>query len=482
MGKTRANFHASSFKGKEALAAGLFFFAAIGWLQSASPQHEGNVVPPNFILIFVDDQGYRDVGCYGSPTIKTPHLDQMAAEGTRFTDFYSLAPVCSASRAALLTGCYPIRTGITGVLFPRHQEGLNPAETTIAEVLKTEGYATACVGKWHLGHHPPFLPTNHGFDSFYGLPYSNDMDPVKGKSRDLDRAWRERDAAPWNVPLMRDEVIVERPAQQETLTQRYTKEAIHFIRSNADSPFFLYLPHTMPHIPLYVSKSFYNPDPRKAYAATIAEIDWSAGEIVKTVKELGLDKKTLIVYTSDNGPWLGKKHHGGSALPLRGGKFSTYEGGMRVPCIMRWPGKIPAGRVCAEVGASFDLLPTFARLAGASLPKNLVLDGKDISALLLGEEESPHDFFYYYRGRRLQAVRQGPWKLNLKRLQKQSHDSKVFAPDGLHHLPSDISEEEDLSTDHPSVVKALAKAAVAFDRKLKAEARPAGRLENLYND
>lgn len=479
MGRTMASSHALSFERRAALAAGLLFFAALGWLRSASPQDKENVAPPNFILIFADDQGYQDVGCYGSPTIKTPHLDRMADEGTRFTDFYSLAPICSASRAALLTGCYPIRTGITGVLFPRHQVGLNPAETTIAEVLRGEGYATACVGKWHLGHHPPFLPTNHGFDSFYGLPYSNDMDPVKGKSRDLDRAWREKDTTPWKVPLMRDEVIVERPAQQETLTQRYTEEAVRFIRSNADSPFFLYLPHTMPHIPLYVSQSFYNPDPRQAYAATIAEIDWSVGEIIKTVKDLGLDEKTLIVYTSDNGPWLGKKHHGGSALPLRGGKFGTYEGGMRVPCIMRWPGKIPAGRVCAAMGAAFDLLPTFARLAGASLPKNLVIDGKDISSLLFGGEESPHDFFYYYSGQRLQAVRRGPWKLNLKRLRKQSDVPKTFAPAGLYHLPSDIGEEKNVLADHPLVVKALIKAALAFDRRLKAEARPVGRLENL---
>ncbi len=452
-----------------ALAACFLLSGAIGWAGER---------PPNFILIFVDDQGYQDLGCYGSPTIQTPHLDRMASEGTKFTDFYSLAPICSASRAALLTGCYPLRVGITGVLFPRHQVGLNPAETTIAEILKTKGYATACVGKWHLGHHPPFLPINHGFDSFYGLPYSNDMDPVKGKNRNLDRVWQEKDAAPWNVPLMRNEVIVERPVRQATLTRRYTEEAVQFIQSHANSPFFLYLPHTMPHIPLYVSESFYNSDPYKAYAATIAEIDWSVGEILKAVKRFNLDEETLVVYTSDNGPWLGKKHHGGSALPLRGGKFSTYEGGMRVPCIIRWPGKVPAGRVCGEVGAAFDLLPTFARLAGAVLPKDLVIDGKDISGLLLGGKASLRDF-YYYSGQRLQAVRRGPWKLNLERARKRRNQPEAVTSASLYHLPSDIGEKENVAAAHPALVRTLTAAATAFDRRLKSEARPVGDLETF---
>ncbi|MBT5706564.1 MAG: sulfatase, partial [Verrucomicrobia bacterium] len=374
---------------------------------------------PNFIVIFIDDQGYQDLGCYGSPNIKTPNIDRMASEGTRFTDFYSLAPICSASRAALLTGCYPARVGVTGVLFPRHRIGLNPSEMTIAKLLKKRNYSTACIGKWHLGHHPEFLPTSHGFDQFYGLPYSNDMDPVQGESRDRDRAWREKDVTPWNVPLMRDTVIVERPAKQDTLTKRYTEEATQFIRDNAESPFFLYLPHTMPHIPLFVSDDFYDPDPHKAYAATIAEIDWSVGEILKTVKRLGIDDKTLIVYTSDNGPWLGMKHHGGSALPLRDGKFSTFEGGMRVPCIVRWPGKVPAGRVSSEIGASFDFLPTFAHFAGLELREEHVIDGKNIAGLLTGTENSPHEEFFYYRGENVQAVRRGPWKLNLGRVQKR---------------------------------------------------------------
>ena len=435
--------------------------------------------PPNFVLIFIDDQGYQDLGCYGSPRVKTPNLDRMAKEGTRFTDFYALAPICSASRAALLTGCYPARVGITGVLFPRHRIGLNPEEKTIARLLKTKDYATACIGKWHLGHHPEFLPTNHGFDRFYGVPYSNDMDPVAGKSRDRDRAWRERDVTPWNVPLMRDEVIVERPAQQETLTKRYTEEAVQFIKSNSERPFFLYLPHTMPHIPLFVSEPFYDPDPHKAYAATIAEIDWSVGEILKALKEQGIDEETLVVYTSDNGPWLGMKHHGGSALPLRDGKFSTYEGGMRVPCIMRWPGKVPAARVSDEVGASFDLLPTFAHLAGVDLPRDRVIDGQDISGLILGRSGSPHDYFYYYKGQNVQAVRKGPWKLNLGRVQKRRNRPDQVFPASLHFLPEDIGEASNVIEQNSELAEKLRLAALEFDQSLKAERRNPGSLDPL---
>ena len=423
---------------------------------------------PNFVLVFVDDQGYRDLGCYGHPELETPHIDRLAREGTRFTDFYSLAPICSASRAALLTGRYPVRTGITGVLFPRHDIGLNPEETTIAEVLRNRGYATTCIGKWHLGHLPPFLPTRQGFDSYYGLPYSNDMDPVKGMDRNRDRLWIDHSEYPWNVPLMRDAVIVERPAIQATLTRRYTREAVRFIRENRQGPFFLYLPHTMPHIPLYVSEDFRDPDPRNAYLATIREIDWSVGEILRALDECGIAGDTLVAYTSDNGPWLGMKHHGGSALPLRNGKFSTFEGGMRVPCLMRWPGRIPAGRTSSEVAATFDFLPTFAALAGARPPADL--DGKDISAVIRGEGESPHEHFAYYRGNNLQAIRRGPWKLHLER---GSGEKKV--PPALYHLGRDIGESTDLSAGHPDLVRSLAEAARTLDRNLKARAGQPGK-------
>lgn len=434
---------------------------------------------PNLVLIFADDQGYQDIGCFGSPNIKTPNLDRMAKQGMKFTDFYVAAPICSASRAALMTGSYCQRVGITGVYFPNSKNGLNPKEITIAEILKSQGYATACIGKWHLGHHPKFLPTNHGFDSYFGIPYSNDMDGVKGKDRNLDRAWREVDHSPWNVPLMRDTRIIERPADQKTLTKRYTQEAIKFITQNKDKRFFLYLPHTMPHIPLFVSKDFYVDDPRKAYKATIEEIDWSVGQIFATLAKLKLDDNTLVVYTSDNGPWLSKKHHGGSAKPLRDGKFSTYEGGMRVPCIMRWPGKIPAGTVCSELAATIDILPTFAKLAGGKAPTDRVIDGKDISQLMFKPgSKTPHEAYYFYRGNNLQAVRSGKWKLNLPRGRRKGKKNQAQQkPAGqLHDLSTDIGEKKDVAKEHADIVEKLTAKAKQFDAALKQNKRPAGSL------
>ena len=420
---------------------------------------------PNFIIIFTDDQGYQDVGCFGSPNINTTNLDRMAAEGMKFTDFYVAASVCSPSRAALLTGCYPPRVGITKVLFPRDSIGLNSDEVTIADVLKTRGYATACVGKWHLGHLPQFLPTSNGFDSYFGIPYSNDMDGVKGKNRNLDRAWQEKDYSPWNVPLMRNEDIVERPAVQTTLIERYTQEAVRFIHKNKKRPFFLYLPHTMPHIPLFVSDDFFVEDAHKAYKATIEQIDSSVGRVLEALKRAGVDKNTLVIFTSDNGPWLGKKHHAGSALPLRDGKFSTYEGGMREPCIARWPGRIPAGTVCPHVCSTIDLLPTFARLAGAELPADRVIDGKDIWPLMSGTPgaKSPHETFFYYRGNNLEAVRSGRWKL--RRTKKPE----------LYDLDADISEKNNLLDKHPEIVNRLTGMMEEFDRELKTNARPPGK-------
>jgi arylsulfatase A len=420
---------------------------------------------PNFIIIFTDDQGYQDVGCFGSPNINTPNLDRMAAEGMKFTDFYVAASVCSPSRAALLTGCYPPRVGITKVLFPGDSIGLNPDEVTIADILKAGGYATACIGKWHLGHLPQFLPMSNGFDSYFGIPYSNDMDGVKGKNKDLDRTWRQKDYSPWNVPLMRNEKIIERPAVQTTLIERYTQEAVKFIHKNKNNSFFLYLPHTMPHIPLFVSDEFFVEDVKKAYKATIEQIDSSVGRVLEALKEAGVDKNTLVVFTSDNGPWLGKKHHGGSALPLRDGKFSTYEGGMREPCIARWPGKIPAAKVCNEVCASIDFLPTFAKLAGGQVPAERVIDGKDIWPLMSGipGAKSPHEAFFYYRGNNLEAVRSGRWKL---RRTKQIE---------LYDLKEDVSEEKNLADKHPEIVKRLTDIMEEFDRELKANARPPGK-------
>ncbi len=422
---------------------------------------------PNFVIIFADDQGYQDIGCFGSPNISTPNLDRMAAEGMKFTDFYVAASICSPSRAALMTGCYPPRVGITKVLFPSDNIGLNPDEITIADILKGRGYATACVGKWHLGHLPEFLPTSNGFDSYLGIPYSNDMDGVKGKNTNLDRVWRERDYSPWNVPLMRDKEVIERPAKQTMLIERYTEEAVKFIRKNKDRPFFLYLPHTMPHIPLFVSDEFFVEDVYHAYKVTIEQIDSSVGRVLAALKEAGVDRNTLVVYTSDNGPWLAKKHHGGSALPLRDGKFSTYEGGMREPCIMCWPGRIPAGKVCGELCSTIDLLPTFAGLAGAEVPNDRVIDGRDIWPLMAGEPgaKSPHDAFFFYRGTTLEAVRSGKWRL--RRTKKTIE---------LYDLEADISEKNNLADTNPEIVKRLTGVMREFDRSLKANSRPPGRI------
>lgn len=431
--------------------------------------------PPNFVIIFTDDQGYQDIGCFGSPLIKTPNLDRMAAEGMKFTDFYSANSVCSPSRAALLTGCYPTRVSVPGVLFPRHTVGLHPDEVTIADLLKRRGYATACIGKWHLGHKPKFLPTRQGFDSYLGIPYSNDMtidreanlarNVVLRNGMSADRIRSEKPKKNW-VPLMRDEEVIEYPADQTTLTQRYTAEAIKFIKANRETPFFLYLPHTMPHIPLFASPKFKGKSKRGLYGDTIEEIDWSTGQILKTIKSLGLDDKTLVIYTSDNGPWKLNGGRGGHADPLRGFKFQTYEGGMRVPCIMRWPGKIPAGKVCSEIAATIDFLPTVAKLAQAKLPKQKI-DGRDIGLLLEGKAgaKSPHDAYFYYRGNNLQAVRAGKWKLRQLKNRVELFD-----------LDKDISEASNQADAHPDVVARLKKRIADFDRQLKAEKRPAGSL------
>jgi arylsulfatase A len=422
---------------------------------------------PNFVIIFTDDQGYQDVGCFGSPSIRTPNLDRMAAEGMKFTDFYAAASVCSPSRAALLTGCYPPRVGITKVLFPSDNIGLNPEEHTIADILKSKGYVTACIGKWHLGHLPEFLPTSNGFDYYFGIPYSNDMDGVKGKNKGLDRAWLQKDYSPWNVPLMRGKYIIERPAVQTALIERYTDEAVKFIGKNKDNPFFLYLPHTMPHIPLFVSDEFYVEDVKKAYKATIEQIDSSVGRILTALRDAGVDKNTLVIFTSDNGPWLSMKHHGGCALPLRDGKFSTYEGGMREPCIMRWPAKIPAGKVCSELCGTIDLLPTFARLAGAEIPADRVIDGRDIWPLMEGRPDagSPHEAYFYYSGNNLEAVRSGKWKL--RRVENNTE---------LYDLEADIGESKNLADEHPEIVERLKGIMEEFDRGLKAKSRPVGKI------
>lgn len=409
---------------------------------------------PNFIIIFTDDQGYQDIGCFGSPKIKTPNLDRMAENGTRFTSFYSANSVCSPSRASLLTGCYPPRTGITSVLFPRDKHGLKEGVVTIAQMLKQKGYATMCVGKWHLGHRPMHLPTEKGFDAYYGIPYSNDMtidrnaaladDIVLRQGFTLERIKKENPSKN-NVPLMRNKEVIEYPADQALLTKRYTEESVKFIKANKDKPFFLYLPHTMPHIPLYASEEFKGKSERGLYGDTIEEIDWSTGEILKTLDELQISERTLVVYTSDNGPWNLPGGRGGSAAPLRGFKFSTFEGGMRVPCIMQWPGNVPAAKVSDGIMSTIDMYPTIARLAGISTDDQ-TLDGLDMTEFITGKSKSPRREYCYFKGKRIEALRSDRWKIR-----------KTGNRVALYDLHDDIAEKKNLSPQNSELVDRLLK-------------------------
>ena len=366
--------------------------------------------PPNIVLIFTDDQGYGDVGCYGAKGFATPHLDRLAREGTRFTNFLVAQPVCTASRAALLTGCYANRVGMAGALNHTSRTGLNPDEIILPELCKTQGYATACFGKWHVGHQPPFLPTRNGFDEFLGLPYSNDNGPLHPTIRGIP-----------SLPLYDGETIVERDPDQSQFTRRFTERALHFIEMNKERPFFLYLPHVMPHVPIFASEKFRGASDHGLYGDVIQEIDWSVGEILAALEKHHLAERTLVIFASDNGPFLSYGEHAGSAGPLRGGKLTCFEGGVRVPCMMRWPGHIPAGRVCDELVTSLDLYPTLAHLIGAPLPARK-LDGMDVWSLVSGAtNRSPRDNFLYYNGDELHAVREGDWKLHFP------HDYLVVA-------------------------------------------------------
>lgn len=413
---------------------------------------------PNVVIIFCDDLGYGDLGCYGHPTIRTPHLDRMAAQGLRFTSFYVAASVCTPSRAALLTGRYPLRSGMCNdtrrVLFPDSAGGLPDWEITIAELLKALGYATACVGKWHLGHLPEYLPTKQGFDSYFGVPYSNDMDRAAdsklGKS-----IFSEPKSMYWNVPLMRDDKIVERPADQHTLTRRYTEEAVKFIKANRDRPLFLYLAHTMPHVPLFTSKGFQGKSKRGLYGDVVEELDWSVGQILDTLKSEGLDENTIVVFTSDNGPWLIFGLHGGSAGLLRDGKGSTWEGGVRVPCIIRWPGQIKPGTVTAQIASTLDVLPTIAKVTGAKVPDDRVIDGVDLSPLLRGHD-SARTSMMFYRGTKLYAARQGPFKAHFITKPAYGPGKPIeHDPPLLYHLEHDPSESHDIAKAHPAVIAAI---------------------------
>ena len=447
------------------IAALAVFLAASPSALSSSPP-VAQVRPPNFIVIFTDDQGYGDLGSYGHPTIRTPHLDRMAAEGQRWTSFYSAASVCTPSRAGLLSGRLPVRSGMTSegptanrVLFPNSAGGLPPEEVTIAEVLKPRGYATAAIGKWHLGHRSQFLPMRQGFDTYYGIPYSNDMDWTgAGLSGEESRARMMNPRIEyWNVPLMRDETIIEQPAEQTTLTRRYTDEAIAFARKHRDRPFFIYLAHSMPHMPLFRTREFAGRSLAGRYGDVIEEIDANVGRLVETLRELTIDRHTLVVFTSDNGPWAVFNEQGGSAGMLRGAKGGTFEGGMRVPAIFWWPGTI-ASAVVTGIGSTLDLLPTFAALGGVEVPRDRELDGFDLSPALRGSAPSPRKSMFFYRGASVFALRHGSFKGHFVTRAEYGADTvKTHDTPLLYNLDVDPGEKYDIGQQHPEEIAELQK-------------------------
>ncbi len=413
---------------------------------------------PNIVIIMTDDQGYADTGAFGAKDFETPNLDRMAQEGIRFTDFHVSQPVCGASRASLLTGCYSNRIGMLGAPSHNSTHGINSNEMTMAELVKQKDYKTAIFGKWHLGHHKQFLPVHHGFDEYFGLPYSNDMWPLHPEAPGGYPA----------LPLIKDDETIEFNPDQSKLTTQYTEHAVKFIEKNQSKPFFLYLAHSMPHVPLFVSDKFKGKSKQGLYGDVIMEIDWSVGQVLETIKRCGLDDDTLVIFTSDNGPWLSYGDHAGSAGPLREGKGTTWDGGHREPTIMRWPGAIRAGSVCSEPCMTIDLLPTIAGLTGTTPPQHKI-DGLDIWPLISGDAKakSPHEALYFYWGDHLQAVRSGKWKMHLP------HDYRTLAGRkggsggipvkysqtktglALYDMEKDIGELHDVAKENPAVVRRL---------------------------
>ncbi len=418
---------------------------------------------PNIIIILADDLGWGDLGCYGHPSIRTPNLDRMAAEGLRFTDFYSAAEVCTPSRAALLTGRYPIRSGMCDdryrVLRRVSTGGLPAQEITMAQALKARGYSTACIGKWHLGNYmndPAHHPLRHGFDSYFGLPHSNDMNPTPAAPNGATSRLVQ-EAEWWAAPLYRNTDLVECPADQSTLTRRYTEEAVKFIHEQRKGPFLLYLAHTFPHVPLFASAKFKGQSERGLYGDVVEEIDWSVGQVLEALRREKLDKNTLVFFTSDNGPWLTQGEAGGSAGPLREGKGSTWEGGMREPGIAWWPGRIGKGIITHELACTMDLFATCLRLAGAEVPAGRMIDGVDMTPVLFGTGPSKREVFFYYRGTQLYAIRKGPFKAHFITRSGYGPDKAVaHDPPLLYDLGHDPGERFDVASAHPDVLVDIA--------------------------
>ena len=473
-----------------ALFTSLFAIALAVQSHAAAPSR------PNVVIIFCDDLGYADIGPFGCTRYATPNLDRLAREGRRFTNFHVSEAVCSASRASLLTGCYNNRIGIFSALSPTVRHGLNPDETTLAEIFKQKEYATGMAGKWHLGHLAPLLPIHHGFDEYYGLPYSNDMWPHKPGNKNVVHP---------PLPLIEGDKVIKADVlaeDQEQLTTNYTKRAVDFIKRNHDRPFFFYLAHSMPHVPLYVSDKFKGKSGGGLYGDVIQEIDWSVGQVMEALRSAGLEDNTLVIFTSDNGPWLRYGDHAGSAAPLREGKGTSWEGGTRVPCVMRWPGRIPAGTTCGDMLMTIDLLPTFASLIGATLP-NHTLDGLDVLPLIIGTPgaKNPHEAYWtYYADNQLQSVCSGDgrWKLVLPHLYSSLNGKpggsggfavpyqnlKIQEPE-LFDLASDIGEKTDVANAHPEMVakleaaveKARADLGDSLTKRTPSNIRPPGRVK-----
>ena len=447
---------------------------------------------PNIVVIFMDDMGYADVSCFGAQGYTTPNIDRLAQEGRKFTNFHVPQPVCSASRAGLLTGCYPNRIGIHGALSPKATHGLSADEMTLAELVKQKGYATAAVGKWHLGHLPPFLPTQHGFDEYYGLPYSNDMWPFHPEAKPGSYP---------KLPMIENDHVVDEevtPEDQTRLTTDYTTKAVGFIDRNKDKPFFLYLAHSMVHVPLYVSEKYNGKSGKGLFADVMMEVDWSVGQVMQALEKNGLKDNTWVIFTSDNGPWLSYGDHAGSAGPFREGKGTVFEGGVREPCVMRWPGKIPAGRMVETPLMTIDLLPTIAQVVGAPLPGHPI-DGRNVWPVLAGQPgaTNPHPaYYFYYNTGELQAVRSGDWKLMLPHTARSvSHQPRATGgvpvryralPVGLelYNLHTDPGETHNVAAEHPEVLTRLLALAEdarqdlgdSLTRRAGSGVRPPGRI------